>query len=81
MADAPVTGDLSFFVNVSFFTNRLKTEEVKEHDLRTADTANRFSDSYGRAIAQIDDRKDGGDGRRHVDGRNSMQKIILSMIM
>lgn len=46
----PVTGDLSSFVRVSFFTNLLNTEEVNQQALRTAATATCFSVVNGRAM-------------------------------
>jgi hypothetical protein len=43
---APVTGDLSPLVRVSFLTSLLNTEEVKRHALRTAATATCSSVRY-----------------------------------
>jgi hypothetical protein len=48
--EIPVTGDLSSFVRVSFFTNLLNTEEVNQQALRTAATATCFSVANERDI-------------------------------
>lgn len=48
---SPVTGDLSPLVNFSFLTNLLKTDEVNEHALRTADIATSLSMAYNRDIS------------------------------
>jgi hypothetical protein len=50
---SPVTGDLSSFVSVSFFTSLLNTESVSMHALRTAAMATCFSDAKGIDIVMV----------------------------
>jgi hypothetical protein len=49
-AGAPVTGDLSPFTSVSFFTSLLNTDEVRVHARFTAATATCCSVVSGRDI-------------------------------